>query len=415
MLKILKRPGVSPLTAALFAAGALTGASQVWATTTAATSTVRNVVTVAYSNSAGTAQTPLTAAVDVTVNLVKAAATLSAPVDITTDPATAAVYSYTITNGANGISTYTPSTSVTAQANITGSTVSTPAAITLGATTVTTGVTIAAAGTTVITVPRDNLADTSVNGIAAGDTVVIGGAVYTVSAVSDVQVPVSPSTLVTTTITVSGNGTLQTVTAGTLIAERKTFTVSVTPGTTTSTTDGTIDVTLSVTDGTNVSTDSSTTTVAAVGLTVTKLVRNTNYAAGVGGNTAGTGSTTYNSVVYYTGGVTGNPGEVLEYLIVVSKGSSAGIAKFVKVSDPIPVFTLYQVGTLFVDTTGVGTGFVAATDAADADAGETDGTTSVYFYPGAGRGGAAGGFGGGTGGSMATSTTSLMKFQVKIQ
>lgn len=408
MLKILKRSGVSPLTAALFALGALTGASQVWATTTAATSTVRNVVTVDYKNSAGTAQTPLVAAVDVTVNLVKAAAILSAPVDITTNPASAAVYSYTITNAANGISTYTPSTSITAENLIAGSTVSTPAAQVLGATTVTTGTSIAAAGTTVITVPRDGLADTSVNGIAVGDTVVIAGAVYTVAAISDQQVPASPSTLVTTTITVNGNGTLQNVTAGTLIAERKTFTVSVTPGTMTSTSDATIDVTLSVTDGTNVSTDATTTTVAAVGLSVSKLVRNVTNAV------VGTGPVTYGGNTYYAGSVTGNPGEVLEYLIVVSKGSSASSATGVKVSDPIPPFTTYVAASMSIDNAGAGV-FTALLDGDNnGDAGETDGNT-VYFYPGTGGTDGAAGINNGTGGTLGASAVSRMKFQVTIQ
>lgn len=405
MLKILKRPGASPLTAALFAVGALTGASQVWATT-AATSTVRNVVTVDYKNAAGTAQTPLIATVDVTINLVKAAATLSAPVDITTDPATAAVYSYTITNGANGISTYTPSTSITAQANIAGSTVSTPAAMVLGATTVTTGISILASTDTAITVPRDSLADSSVNGIGAGDTVVIGGLVYTVAAISDQQVPASPSALVTTTITV--NGPAQVVTAGTLIAEQKTFTVSVTPGTMTSTVDATVSVTLSVTDGSNASTHSTTTTVAAVGLSVSKLVRNVTTPV------AGTGSVSYAGNTYYAGGVTGNPGEVLEYLIVVTKGSSASNATGVKVSDPIPPFTVYVAGSMGIDPNSSAT-FTALLDSdSNGDAGETDGNT-VYFYPGTGGTDGAAGVNNGNGGTLAASAVSRMKFQVTIQ
>lgn len=399
MLQILKRPGAGPLTAALFAVGALTGASQVWAST-AATATVRNVVTVAYNNAAGTAQTPLVASVDVTINLVQAAATLAVSADVTTAPGTDAVYTYTITNGANGISTYTPTASIASETDIGGSTLSATPAITLGATTVTTGVSILAATPTVITVPRDGSADSSVNGLADGDTVVIGGLVYAVSGIVDVQAPVSPSTAVTTTITVTGPA--QVVTAGMLIVEQQTFTLNVTPGTMTSTSDAHILVDLSVTDGTNVTNATQTdTTVAAVGLSVTKLVRNVTNAV-VGG-----GLVNYGGQDYYANGVTGNPGEVLEYLIVVSKSASASSATSVVVTDPIPVFTTFlttayaAASGLAIDNAGAGT-FTNMTNAADPDAGEFAGN-NVTFRPGA------------TAGTMGASAVSRMKFQVTIQ
>lgn len=403
MKQLLKQAKMQKLSAAVMALGLMAGASQSWAST-AATATVRNIVTVNYANAAGTAQTALTAAVDVTVNLVSAAATLSAPTDITTAPGTDAVYSYTITNGANGIATYNLSSAVTAQSNIAGST-TTPSvgSVSLGASTVTTGTTITAAGTTAITVPRDAVADTTVNGIAGGDTIVIGGEVYTVASVVDAQVPASPANgPYTTTITVNGNGTAQVITAGTLIAERQTFTVSVSPGTMTSTADATIDVTLTATDGTNPATDATTTTVASVGLSVTKLVRNVTTSA------AGTGTAvTYGGATYYPSGVTGNPSEVLEYLVVVSKSSSANNATSVSVTDPIPVFTTFistaygAASGLAIDNAGAGT-FTNLTNATDADAAEFSGN-NVVFRPGA------------TAGTLGASATSRMKFQVSIQ
>lgn len=403
MKSFQKHPRLQAISAAVLAAGLLTGASQSWGST-AATSTVRNIVTVNYANAAGTAQTALVAAVDVTVNLVPAAATVSAPTDITTAPGTPASYAYTITNGANGIATYTLSSAINTQTNIAGSTAApSVASVTLGATTVTTGTTIAAAGTTAITVPRDSTADTSVNGIAAGDTIVIGSAVYTVASIVDVQVPASPTNgPFTTTITVNGNGTAQVLTAGTLIAERQSFNLVVTPGTMTSTTDATIDVTLTATNGTNPSTDATTTTVASVGLSVTKLVRNFTT------NAAGTGtSVSYGGATYYPSGVTGNPGEVLEYLIVVSKSSSANSATSVSVTDPIPVFTTFvttaygAASGLAIDNTGAGT-FTNLSNATDADAGEFA-ASNVVFRPGA------------TAGTLGASATSRMKFQVTIQ
>ncbi len=403
MKQSFKQAKVKQLSAAVMAVGLMAGASQAWAST-AATATVRNIVTVNYANAAGTAQTALTAAVDVTVNLVSAAATLSAPTDITTAPGTPAVYSYTITNGANGIATYSLASVIDAQTNISGSTAAPSAAsVTLGASTVTTATTIAAAGTTAITVPRDGSADTTVNGIAGGDTIVIGGQVYTVASVVDAQVPAAPANgPYTTTITVNGNGTAQAVTVGSLILERQTFSVTVTPGTMTSTTDATIDVTLTATDGSNPASDATTTTVASVGLSVTKLVRNVTTSA------AGTGvAVTYGGATYYPSGVTGNPSEVLEYLIVVSKSSSANNATSVSVTDPVPVFTSFlstaygAASGLAIDNAGAGT-FTNLTNATDADAAEFVGN-NVVFRPGA------------TAGTMGASATSRMKFQVSIQ
>lgn len=413
MKQLLKQQKVRALTAAILAAGMMAGASQTWAAT-AATSTVRNVVTVNYANAAGTAQTALVAAVDVTINLVAAAGTLSAPVDITTAPGTNAVYAYTLTNGANGIATYNLSTSAPVQANIAGSTASpSVASVTVGATTVTTATTIAAAGTTAITVPRDALADTSVNGIAAGDTVVIGGAVYTVASVVDAQVPASPATgtaNMTTTITLNGNGTAQPVTVGTLIAERASFNVTVVPGTMTSTADATIDVTLTATDGTNPSTDATTTTVASVGLSVAKLVRNLTVPV------VGSGAGTHCGITAYAGGVSGKAGDVLEYVIVVSKSASSNNATQVRISDPLPPFTNLVAPSMEIDADGDGVGTFAVVNhnADNGDAGETDGST-VYFYPGAGGTDAGVGVGVGTGGSVGASGKICMKFQVTIQ
>lgn len=423
MLQFLKRSGVRPLTAAVLAAGALTGANQSWANA-AATSTVRNIITVSYANASGTAQTPLTAAVDVTVNLVKAVATVSAPVDITTDPSTAAVYSYTITNGANGISTYNLSSAVTAQsAGITGSSTSPSApSVTLGATTAVTAFNVPSAvgGTVSVTVPRDGVADSSINGIANGDKVAITiGAntyVFTASAVTDVQVPAAPANgpyTTTMTLTLVGPAPAGTVTVpvGTVMEEQQTFTVSVTPGTVSnSAVDQTINVTLTATDGSNPATDATVTTVASVGLTVTKLVRNVGNAAG---NAAGTGSVLYGGNTYFAGGVTGNPGDTLEYLVVVTHGSNASNATAVKVSDPLPPFTTYVAGSLGIDNTGSGT-FTTLTDAADGDAGEANGGTT-WFYPGTGATGGAGTMGAGTGGTMGANAVSRMKFSVTIQ
>lgn len=411
MLHIRKPDALRPLAAAALAAAALAGAGQAWATT-AADTTIRNTVTVNYADAAGTAQTALTAQVDVTVNLVRANPILNAPADQSTDPANPAVYSYTITTAANGLATYNLTTPLVQSAGISGSTAAASVgSVTLGATTVASSVSIAASGTTTITVPRDNTSDASINGIVVGDTVVISGQVFTVSGIGADNA--SPGT---TTITVNGNGTALNAPAGTLIAERKTFTTTVTPGTVSNATvDQTVTVTTTATDAvdnTKTSNDVTVTTVLSVGLSVQKLVRNTNYAAGAGGNAGGTGGVVYGGNTYYTGGVTGNPGEVLEYMIVVTKNASTSSATSVKISDPIPPFTTYVGGSMQLDN---GSGATALNDSgSDGDAGETDGT-SVYFYPGTGGSdGPGAGVNDGTGGTLGANAVSRALFRVTI-
>jgi uncharacterized repeat protein (TIGR01451 family) len=150
------------------------------------------------------------------------------------------------------------------------------------------------------------------------------------------------------------------------------------------------------------------TTGAAVGLTVSKLVRNATAAV------VGTGPVTYGGNTYYAGGVTGNPGDILEYLIVVTKSASASNATGVKVSDPIPPFTTYVASSMSIDNAGTGT-FTALNDSdSNGDAGETDGNT-VYFYPGTGGTDGAAGLNNGTGGTLGASAASRMKFRVTIQ
>lgn len=395
MLNQFKHSGVRPLAAAILAVGALAGASQAWANT-AADTTIRNTVTVNYSDAASTPQAALTAQVDVTVNLVRANPLLSAPIDQTTDSATNAVYSYTITNAANGIATYNLSTTLAQSAGISASTANTNVALaTLGATTVASSVNILALGNTTITVPADNTVDLSINGLAGGDTVVIGGQVYSIAGIgADVA---SPGT---TTITVVGNGTAQVVASGTLIAERQTFTMTVDPGPVSGVGDQTITVDTTATDSVDnayTGTDQTITTVRNTNLAVQKLVRNvTTGAAGLGLPVV------YGGNNYYASGVTGNPTDTLEYMIVVTNAVGAADATNVRISDPIPPFTTYTPTSMFIENGGVLS--AALNDSgSDTDAAEFSGS-AVYFYLGAG--GTDGGLGAplangdGTGGTL---------------
>lgn len=408
-MHMLKQPVLRPMAAAIVGAGLLVAGGQAMATT-AADATIRNTVTVSYADAGGNAQTPLLSSVDVTVNLVRANPILNAPADQSTDAATDAVYSYTITTAANGVATYNLTTPLAQSAGISGSTATAlPASVTLGATTVASAVSIAAAGTTVITVPRDNTVDGSINGLVVGDIVVIGGQEFLIAAIGADNV--GPGT---TTITVNGNGSVLNAAVGALVAERKTFSLTVDPGTVS---DATVDQTITVTttatdaiDGAYTSNDVTVTTVLSVGLTVQKLVRNSTSGA------AGTGtSVSYGGNTYYPGGITGNPGDVLEYLIVVTKSATTASATQVRISDPVPPFTTYVANSLRLDN---GSGLSVLNDSgADGDAGETDNNT-IYIYPGAGGsdgGAGAPGIGDGVGGSLGASDVSYALFQVSIQ
>jgi len=401
----------------LFVAMAL---PQIALATTGANHIIRNTVTVNYADIVGSAQTPITASVDVTVNLVAAQAVLSAPIDQPTDAATAATYSYTITSQANGPDSYNLTTGVTESAGISGSTATirnagdtaTIASIGLGGTSVAALTPVPVAGTVAIPVPADSASDGEVNGIAAGDTVVINGAVYTVASVDDAN---GGTANATSTITVNGNGTPALVQIGDQIGEQLAFLVRVTPGTVTAAVDQTITVDINALDSGAVApaeTDQTITTVTVAALTVVKYVANITDPVAGGGSTVtidtGGGA---GSITYYTSGVTGDPGDTLEYLIEVNNGGTSSATNVV-LSDPVPAFTTYTASSMRLDT-GTGT-FAAVLDGdADADGGETDSAT-VYFYAGSGGTDGAIGVGNGSGGSLAGGATTYGNFRVTI-
>jgi len=404
---------------ALVAAVAL---PQVALATTGANHIIRNTVTVSYDNTSGTPQSAITASVDVIVNLVAAQAILSAPVDQSTDPATTVIYSYTITSQANGQDTYNLIAAITESANISGSTVtirdetdtSTISTTTLGATSVAVAGVIAASGTTDIIVPADSSNNGQVNGIHVGSsTIIINGQEFSLASIDDSNGGVASATSI---ITVNGNGVATPIAVGDQVGERHIFLVKVTPGTVTSTINQTITVDLDVQDSSAVQpvvNDQTITTVTVASLTVTKYVANVTSPVVGGGSTitldSGGGA---GSITYYTSGVTGNPGDTLEYLIEVSNAVGGSTATDLVLSDPVPAFTTYTAGSMRLDPgTGV---FVGPADGdTDNDGGETNGT-AVYIYAGSGGTDNGPGFGNGVGGSLAGGVTTYGSFKVSI-
>jgi len=297
---------------------------------TAANTVIRNTATVNYKDTAGNAMPAVSDSVDVTVSFVCAPAAISAPADQNTDPNTDAVYNYTLTSQANGPDTYTIATAApTESAGITGSTA------TLSTTSIVLGATTAAAtaesGATSITVPNDAASDSSINGIEAGDTVVIGGSVYTVASVTDNGGTVGG----TSTITLSTALTTA-VAVSDPIYEQKPFTMTVDPGTVSAASDQTITVTTSATGtgGCDAATDETKTTVHVATLTVSKDVTTD--------DTCSSGWTSGGS------GVSFPPGDTICYRITVRNTGNSN-ATAVTVIDAMPAYTTYVAGSTLLN------------------------------------------------------------------
>jgi uncharacterized repeat protein (TIGR01451 family) len=295
---------------------------------TAYLTVIRNTATVNYNDTASSPMPAETSTVDITVAYQCATPTLNAPADAYTQPGSGANYAYTLTSNSNGPDTYNLTVSAFSEsAGISGSTVgfwqgaTSITSVTLGATTVATGTTITAAGTTAISVPNDGASDSSVNGIEAGDIIVIGTAVYAVASIADNGGTVGT----TSTITVTGNGTAQVITAGTLINERQAFTTRVYPGTVTASANQTITVTTRAigTTACGAVTDTTITTVYVATLSIVKEVSpdGTNWY-----NTAGAPQFLPGATVWYR-------------ITVTNNGSSDALA--VTVTDPVPAYTTY--------------------------------------------------------------------------
>ncbi|MFN3713055.1 MAG: hypothetical protein ACK4SX_05305 [Alcanivoracaceae bacterium] len=379
---------------------------------TAANTTITNTVTVNYTDAANNAQPQEQASASILVNLVASAPLLSSPADV--DPTTentAVNLIYTITSTANGPDTYNFSSADTPTNMDNDAAFSTPS-ILLGATTAASGITI---GATVITVPYDGTDDNNVNGLVAGDTIVLDPTgVAEVATILSVD---ESSGAATNTVTITlVAGTTNAFPYGTPIGERANVTVTVTTDDITAGTFGTHSVLTTATSQEDalVATTQATATVINVRrpvLTINKYVRNNTPASPF--NT-GVVAITVDGVDYYTSGVTGNPGDTMQYLIVIDNSAAgAGVASNIIVTDPVPQFTTYQSNTIELDP---GTGNFAAQDDGDTTgAAEFDGTAGiVYVYAGAGGSAGAAGFGNGTGGTLAPGEISYIRFDVEI-
>ena len=379
---------------------------------TASNTRITNTVTVNYADAAGTAQSELDASVQISVNLVPSAPLVVFPADQDfTAENTSYNLTYIITATANGPDTYNFST-VDTRNNMDDDVAAGTPSVILGATSVASP---ANAGQSTLVVPYDgDDADNAVNGIQVGDTIVIDptgtAEVAVVTAIDETNGPLGN----TVTITVE-DPLANTHGYGILIGERQEVVQVVTTDSVTAGVTGThsLITTVSSVADPAILIEQGTATVLTVrrpGLAVNKYVRNvTTPVAGVDAITIG-GDT------WYASGVSGNPADVMEYLIVVNNSDpDAGDAIDIVIADPIPQFTTFEAGSVSLDATGDDT-FVAQDESLDSgSAAEFDGVNGVlYVYAGTGGDDTDAGAGNGTGGMLAGGESSRVVLRVTI-
>ncbi|MCB1645327.1 MAG: hypothetical protein KDI36_07735 [Pseudomonadales bacterium] len=291
--------------------------------------------------------TGITASVDVTVSLVTANVVITPAFSVPSDQTKAENQSfsatYTVYAQNNGLDTYALSSAVTTNNNVTspGTFTDTPSSIDLGATALSTQI-VSTGSTTALTVPADGTSDGAINGLAAGDTVVIASAPYTILSITD-------NATGTSTINLTSALPAATYPVGEGIFESKTFTVTTTDvGSITNTAiPASIVVTTSVDNGTDAAfTDPL--EIFIVQITITKRVRCITGCDDSGGTNAFDYDDTDNSTDgggnnYFDGGVTAEPGGELEYLISMENPASTGTSLTSAVlSDTLPTFVSYK-------------------------------------------------------------------------
>ena len=404
---------------------------------TAANAILQNTAQVDYNNTAGNNAQSATATSTITVNLVQAA-----PLVAFNDPTTTADLAnlsegqsisvfYDVTSNANGPDSYDIATVDTATSNYTTSAFTYPDnSFSLGATSVseafdvlnTAGAgagecTTAGTGTCEISVPNDTAAsgsaDSIVNGIAAGDRVVLNNGttiacdVVSVTDTLGVTQPTNFSTIEVNNCTDSG-GTFS-LAIGSDIFERQTIQINVVVGNLGGAGDGSSTLSTTAATTTNGGANTSTADTNAVltikdaAVAIYKFVRNTTTPNAGDVTDPGDSSitvVTYNDgggdQTYYKSGVTADPADVLEYLVLIQH--EAGNVTQLVIQDTPGIFTSYVANSIEVMDSGTiactpdswicdvdefGSTISTATDATDGDRGRSDGST-LFIYGGSG-------------------------------
>lgn len=338
---------------------ALTGHAGTALADVAANAPIVNQASLTFDD--GTGSQTINVSVVVKVSLVKGAASVSCatPATLAYNLAdTAYTYTYYVTAGGNGPDTYSLASSVAGQNNtiapgapaVAIAAPDAPNSVALGATITAQG---SAAGSSVLTVPQDGLSDGELNGIDAGDWVVINGG--TLAQVLGITDPDDDTSLATITLTAP---LAAAVPAGIPVLERKEFTVTVYSGTI-QTVGTDIEVFTETSAANSDSTASNvctvTTTYTSGKAALTKYVRNVsdNGANPVAGGTPFTINLT--NADYFTAGVEGKATDVLEYLLVV-ENQGTGDLTAASINDVLPTdFVTFDSATydvIYVDEDG---------------------------------------------------------------
>ena len=248
------------------------------------------------------------------------------------DPIT---YNYTAISTANGPDSYTlivqPSGQTNVDGNI-GSFVVTPNTLSLGATAASGPV---AAGTLEIPVLSDGVADNSINGIEAGDTVYIQGQAHTVDVVEDQ--PLEETSVIHLT---EAHDTA--ISVGDMISEAKTFELAIDGvAILDAAEDALVGMTVTGRSDTDIDAmalhDTQTIVFAPIPASTEYWVRNVTNPNGEGDAGYATADQSY----YGTGGqVKASAGDELEYIIVQSAGNTGDLNDVV-IRSSMPLFTTY--------------------------------------------------------------------------
>lgn len=275
----------------------------------------------------------------------------------------------TITSSANGPATYTVAPTVTASTNSTDPSVTGGLSPTLGAT-----VTAGTGGTTFIVVPAPidatTAADSEVNGIAVNDVIVftVNGNTYTPTVTSTLYNPAS-NTFQINWSNAQAVPAANVLGAGVQVGERQQVNLSVLPGSINTlgaelTVTVSADVTAANFPTASVISPANKWTSTPPTITFQKYSRNvTTPVAGTGVSHSAPieGNSGAGAQPYYTGGVTGKPGDVIEYVIeAANSGTSTFDLTSCAISDSVPTNYVTDLLTpytgsrhiFYIDTTG---------------------------------------------------------------
>lgn len=429
---------------------------------TAGNALVRNTITMTYADANGTAQTPVSSHVDVTVQTVPAAPTIfNVDASGTTDGTGATqLYHAWVRTNSNGPGSVSLSAADGSPTNMTVSTTG-PTAIAsvyLGSTifdpngnTGIIGANLSVSNNASITVavPNDQQlvkddgttpgatgANSAVNALALNDIVYLtDGSTYygpfTVTATVN-NAPGTGTTAATSSLTLTNKtgatipatGTF-TPAAGWQIEEAKQFTFTVTEGIITNAALAASWVTTMTGTAGGLNGTGTVTTNAKEGLcTIAKYVRNvTTSAAGSGTPVTVTADTALGSQTYYPTGVNCKPGDTLEYLVVLNNVGLGGTTGQIA-SDLVPTYSTLVAGSAYGTSGGAPNVFAHAKLGAN----ETDMAMAGTGLNTVGFGGATGTTAGstmtfdlgtgslwGTGGNLASGATEYVIYRVTLK